>query len=118
MPTEDITVSSDRRAISALLFIAAGTNTMDVYSALNSSPWTAESFGGDPGKAATCREYVIHAMVVTSAYCVGSALIAKSWWPLIGSVIMNGYMYWLYDRALSRAQENNSQTWSDSGGKS
>lgn len=99
------------RALSAILFINASTNALDVYSALNSSPWTAENFGGDPEKAAACLEYVYHGMAVTTFYAVASALIANNIWPVIGATIANGYMFWLYKRALFRAQARGSEGW-------
>jgi hypothetical protein len=101
----------DRRALSALLFMAAGTNALDVYSALNSSPWTAESFGGDPEKAKACREYVYHSIGLTSFFGITSAVIGHSWWPIIGTILANGYMMWLYNRALGRAAARNSTGW-------
>ena len=75
-----------RRALSAIMFMQALTNAMDVYSALNSSPWTAENFGGDESKAKSCREYVWHSIAVTSIYGISSSIIAESWWPVIGEV--------------------------------
>lgn len=102
------------RALGAILFISASTNAMDVYSALNSSPWTAESFGGDPAKAKACREYVHHSLAVTAFYSLGAAAIARSWWPIWGWAIAAIYMYWLYDRALTRAQNRGSTNWSGS----
>jgi hypothetical protein len=109
---ENLGLGSDAgRAAAALLFIASSTNAMDVYSALNSSPWTAESFGGDPEKAAACREYVWHALAVTSFYAGAGAVIGKSPWPIIGFVPAAGYMYWLYWRALNRAVERDSKGW-------
>ena len=107
----DELIGGNSRAIGAILFLAAGTNAMDVYSALNSSPWTAESFGGDPEKAKACREYVWHSIAVTSFYGVTSGIIARSWWPIIGVFLADLYMYYLYDRALKRAQERKSTTW-------
>jgi hypothetical protein len=107
----DIGLGLDRRTASALLFIGASTNALDVYSALNSSPWTAESFGGDPEKAAACREYVYHSIAVTSFYATVAAVIAKNPWPIVGMVLADGYMYWLYDRALKRAVERGSTEW-------
>lgn len=101
----------NERALSALLFIGASTNALDVYSALNSSPWTAESFGGDPEKAEACKEYVFHSMGVTGFYAIVGALIARNVWPVVGAVLANGYMYWLYDRALTRASERGSTGW-------
>lgn len=104
---------SGARAVSAVLFLAASTNALDVYSALNSSPWTAESFGGDPDKAAACREYVYHSIAVTSFYGITASYIGRSWYPVIGTLLANLYMYWLYNRALSRAQARGSKEWDD-----
>lgn len=110
---EDILgANTGERALSALLFIGASTNAMDVYSALNSSPWTAESFGGDPEKAKACLEYVYHSIAVTAFYAVASALIARNPWPIYGWIIAAAYMYWLYQRALGRAQARGSESWS------
>lgn len=103
------------RVASAILFITASTNALDVYSALNSSPWTAQSFGADPEKRASCMEYVHHSIVVTSAYAIGASLLAHNLWPIIGAAIANVYMYWLYRRALGRAVASGSQHWNDNG---
>lgn len=103
--------SKGGRAISALLFIQSSTNAMDVYSALNSSPWTAQSFGADPEKRAACLEYVYHSLAVTAFYSGAAALLAGSWWPVIGWALASGYMYWLYVRALQRAQDSGSTGW-------
>jgi len=114
MPAEEVLAQrqgADRRALGALLFIASMTNAMDVYSALNSSPWTAESFGADPDKARACMEYVWHSIAVTSATAVAAAMIAESWWPVVGMAVADAYMYWLYRRALGRAQARGSTSW-------
>lgn len=95
----------------AILFLAAGTNVMDIYSALMSSPWTAENFGADEEKAASCREYLAHSIGWTSFYCISAAIIAESWWPVAGLVMSNAYMYWIYQRALARGEEAASEGW-------
>ena len=102
------------RAMGAILFISASTNAFDIYSALNSSPWTAESFGGDPDKAKACREYVYHSLAVTAFYSFGAAAIARSWWPIAGWLIASAYMFFLYERALARAENRGSTSWSGS----
>lgn len=107
--------SDAARVASAILFIQASTNAMDVYSALNSSPWTAQSFGADPEKRKACMEYVYHSLGVTAFYSFAAAALAKSWWPIVGWSIASGYMYYLYTRALARAQDSGSTSWGDSG---
>ena len=114
--TIDFQLQGDaQRTGSAILFIQASTNALDVYSALNSSPWTAQSFGADPTKRAACMEYVHHSIAVTAFYAVAAAWMARNPWPIIGMAIADVYMYWLYKRALDRACSAGSTDWSDSG---
>lgn len=103
--------SDGGRALSAILFVQSSTNSLDVFSALNSSPWTAQSFGADPEKRAACLEYVHHSLAVTLFYNASAAVLARSWWPMIGWAIASAYMYWLYVRALNRAVESDSHGW-------
>jgi hypothetical protein len=103
----------ERNVVGAILFLQAGTNVFDVYSALNSSPWTSENFGADPQKAKSCMEYVVHSMAWTTFYCGLAAYVAKSWWPIMGLVVANGYMFWLYRRALNRGAVAGSAGWAN-----
>jgi hypothetical protein len=114
---DGIGLGANDRAISAILFIQASTNALDVYSALNSSPWTAQSFGADPEKRRACMEYVYHSIGVTAFYAIAAAAIARNPWPIVGMVIADVYMYWLYSRALSRAVQSGSTSWGDSGAR-
>lgn len=98
-------------ALAALLFMTSAMMTLDAYSTLESSPWTAENFGADPVKAASCREYLTHAVVYSMAYAVASAYIAKNWWPILGSAIANAYLIWLYLRALERGKVTGAAGW-------
>src|SRR5581483_11747049 len=116
MASLELGLGSDAaRVASAILFIQASTNAMDVYSALNSSPWTAQSFGADPEKRKACMEYVYHSLGVTLFYSAAASVLAKNWWPMVGWALASGYMYYLYTRALNRAQASGSTSWSDSG---
>lgn len=99
------------RAVSALLFMTSAMTTLDAYSTLNSSPWTSENFGADEHKAASSREYVRHAIAFSMVYATASALIAESVWPVVGSAIANVYLWWLYERALSRGRLAGSSGW-------
>src|ERR1700735_1166937 len=109
--------SDAARVAAAILFIQSSTNAMDVFSALNSSPWTAQSFGADPEKRKACMEYVYHSLAVTAFYSFSAALLAKSIWPVLGWVIAAGYMWTLYRRALDKAQASGSTSWDDNGGQ-
>lgn len=103
------------KALAAILFLNTSTMTMDVYSALNSSPWTAQSFGGDPEKAKSCRHYVYQSIGVTMFYGVAGSVIAKSPWPIIGTIIADVYMFSLYEHALRKAASSGSGSWGDKG---
>jgi len=96
------------RVGAGVLLMQAGTYAMDAFGAVNSSPWTAENFGGDADKARSCREYVYHAVGMTMVYCTGAAILTQSPWPLIGAVLQLVYMYWIYMRALRRATQRGS----------
>lgn len=111
--TLELGLSTDAsRASSAILFMQASMTMMDTFSALNSSPWTAESFGSDPQKQKSCKEYVYHGLAVAIFYSVAASMLAKNWWPIIGASIGGTYMFWLYMRALKRADERGSTGWS------
>lgn len=99
-----------RNATAALLFMQAGMYSLDAFSAVNSSPWTAETVGGDEKKAASMREYMYHAAMITSVFSIGGAMIAESWWPIIGGFTALAYMLFLYQRALKRGFDEGS-TW-------
>lgn len=98
-------------AAGALLFMGAVMVAMDCMSSLNSSPWTSETFGASPEKAASSREYVRHSVVVSGGLSVASAVIAKSWWPIIGVVATNAYLVWIYERALQRGEASGVEGW-------
>lgn len=101
-------------ALAALLFMTSAMTTLDAYSTLLSSPWTAENFGADPDKTKSCKEYLRHAVIYSMAYAAASAYIAHSWWPIVGSAIANLYLIWLYTRALDRGKVTGSQGWAKS----
>jgi hypothetical protein len=104
-------VAGAGNALAALLFMTSAMTTLDAYSTLESSPWTAENFGADPDKAKSCKEYLRHAVVYSMAYAAASAYIAHSWWPIVGALVSNLYLIWLYLRALERGKVTGSQSW-------
>lgn len=106
-------LGSGDKKISALLFMQAGMIVLDAYSTLNSSPWTAESFGADQRRADALKEYVCHAAIYSSAYCIASAAIGETPWPLYGAAVNNAYLIWLYARASRRGREAGSDGWAN-----
>ena len=90
-------------ALAAVLFLQAVNETMQAYGTLNSSPWTAESFGADDRRAKAMREYVAHAVV----FSMITGVIA-AW---IGTVGVNIYLVCLYMRASARGQAAGAEGW-------
>jgi hypothetical protein len=103
--------------LAALLFMTASMNTLDAYSTLNSSPWTAESFGADERRANALKEYVAHAVVYSMSYSAAAAFIARgkaaTWSIMLGSIVTNVYLVTLYMRASARGRAAGSDGWSN-----
>lgn len=98
-----------RNAASAILFLQSGMYALDAYSSVNSSPWTAETVGGDEEKAKSMKGYCVHATALAAIYAVSAAMIAESWWPIFGATLTLLYMGWLYWRALKKGFDEGSQ---------
>jgi cation transport regulator ChaB len=109
--------ASGADAIAALLFLAAINETMQAYGTLNSSPWTAESFGADDRRAKALREYVAHAVVFSMVTSLIAAFVANgkrsTWAILAGAVGTNAYLVWLYSRASVRGRDAGSSGWAN-----
>jgi len=109
--------SSGSDAVAALLFLAAINETAQWYGSLNSSPWTAESFGADDRRARALREYVAHAVVASMVTAGVAAFVARgktaTWAILAGATATNVYLVWLYARASVRGREAGSAGWAN-----
>lgn len=111
--------ATGRNELSAILFLQASMNTLDAYSTLNSSPWTAESFGADERRAKALKEYVAHAVGYSMLYAIAAAILARG--PratsaiLAGAIITNVYLVYLYTRASKRGRAAGSSDWANSG---
>ncbi|HXZ74678.1 MAG TPA: hypothetical protein VEH31_27945 [Streptosporangiaceae bacterium] len=108
---------SGGNAVAALLFLTSSMNTLDAYSTLNSSPWTAESFGADERRSKALREYVAHAVVYSMAYAMAAAFIARGKGPTLaiitGAVVTNVYLVILYARASTRGRAAGAAMWAN-----
>jgi hypothetical protein len=96
------------RAVAAQLFLMGYYEFFNLCGAFNSSPWTAESFGGDPGKNASARKYVRKTIVRGVAVSGGGVIISGMWWPLIGTTIAAADTWWTYHQALAKAEQTGS----------
>lgn len=108
-----------RNEMAAVLFLAAINETMQAYGTLNSSPWTAESFGADDRRAASLREYVTHAVVFSSVTGLIAARVASGRKATVaivsGVALTNVYLVWLYIRASRRGREAGDTGWANGG---
>lgn len=111
--------------IAAMLFIGAGTNVYDAYSAVMSSPWSTEKFTAGSDEEAMARRYVRHAITISWLYAVGGAGIILmdpgtpngiAVMPILGAALATAYMFWLYDQALKRAASGAGMGGSSQGG--
>ena len=88
---------------------------MQAYGTLNSSPWTAESFGADDRRVKALKEYVTHAVVFSMATGLIAAKIASgrtATYAIIGGVVgTNAYLVWLYQRASARGRGAGASGW-------
>jgi len=101
----------------AILFLGAINETMQAYGTLNSSPWTAESFGADDRRAAALKEYVSHAVgfsLITGGMAAYIARGKMATYSILGGVIItNVYLVWLYRRASRRGRDAGSSNWAN-----
>lgn len=111
--------ASGQDALAAVLFLASLNETMQAYGTLNSSPWTAESFGADERRAKAMREYVAHAVVFSMLAALIAAWVAhgrKATWSIVlGAAGTNAYLVWLYLRASRRGMEAGDSDWTITG---
>lgn len=106
-----------RNQLAAVLFLAAINETMQAYGTLNSSPWTAESFGADDRRAAALREYVTHAVVFSMLTSFIAAWVADGEAAtasiILGAAGTNVYLVWLYTRASKRGRVAGDTGWAN-----
>lgn len=100
------------------LFMVAAAESFNIFSAMNSSPWTAENFGADKQKADSCKRYVAISIVANEALGLGASLLAHNWWPLVGTTAVSGFMWYIYYDALKKGAETNSTGWGSGNGNS
>lgn len=94
----------DRPSSAAVgLGLVATAQVFEVFSALNSSPWTVENVGADEEKGRSVVAYVTIAIAVSEGMGVGASLLGDSWWPFVGTTLACLILGVVYKRALDRA---------------
>jgi hypothetical protein len=92
------------RAVDGLGFAAGVYLAYDCMSTLNSSPWTHETFGGSPGKAASAQHYVRLALVRSTALATLTSFLMGSIMPLLGASVANADLFYIYWKAKCIAE--------------
>jgi hypothetical protein len=101
-----------KRALWALLLLSGAMYSIDIFSAVNSSPWTAQSFGGDPEKEKSLKKYIRHGVIGSVVAGTVASVVAETPAPMVGSVAAAAYMYWLYDGAIKASKDKGNTGWS------
>jgi hypothetical protein len=105
------------RALAAMLFMAGYRDVLDTTSTLQSSPWTTENVAADEDMANSMKYYLWQTTVSSSLMGVLGSAVAGSGWPIGGTVIGIGYMWYIYMHALNKARskQNTGQGWFKNG---
>lgn len=74
----------------------------NTYSATNSSPQTTELFAGD--RSDTLMKYVMIGHAQAIGIGIVGSLLAKKWWPIIGTVGVGVIMHGMYTHAVNAGQ--------------
>ncbi len=104
MAGELTTESRTNRGVQGLGFAAGIYIAYDAMSTLNSSPWTHETFGGNPGKAESAQHYVRLAIVRSTALAILTSWLMGSIAPLAGATVANADLFYVYWTAKEKAK--------------
>lgn len=94
------------RGVQGLGFAAGVYISLDCMSTLNSSPWTHQTFGGDPGKAESAQHYVRQAIAVSTALAAFTGFLMGSPAPIVGATVTNVGLWYVYHRAGQKAKQS------------
>lgn len=95
------------RALAAILMMQGYRDVLDTTSTLQSSPWTTENVGADEDMANSMKYYLWQTTGSSAIMGVLGSVVAGSYWPIGGTAIGIGYMWYIYLHALRNAQEKN-----------
>lgn len=103
------------QAVGAVLYLVAVDASFNAYSSINSSPWTYENMSGDGDKASSGSKYVWMANGAAVVLGAFATILAKSFWPLAGSVTVAALMHMLYRHAMSTGSKEGNTGWGSKG---
>jgi hypothetical protein len=101
--TAESSSSKTNRGLFGLGFASGIYIAYDAMSTLNSSPWTHETFGGDPGKAESAQHYVRLALTRSAVLSGITSVLMGSPAPLIGAAAAGADLFYIYWKATEKA---------------
>jgi hypothetical protein len=97
------------RAFAALLLMQGYRDVMDSASTLQSSPWTMENVGADEDMADSMRFYLWQTTVSSLIMGAVGSSIAGTFWPMGGTLLGIGYLWYIYEHARNKALDKDAQ---------
>ena len=89
--------NANRHALAGILFLAACNEALQAYGTFNSSPQTTELFAA--AREGTLMKWVRIGSLNALAFGSFGAWIARSVWPLVGTLVVIAEMEFLYRHA-------------------
>ena len=79
----------------------------NMFSGMLPSLFTISTFsGGDDAKREHTKTWIrkgeVQATLMTMAVAIGAGVISESPWPVIGSLVICGYLVWQYEMAMKQ----------------
>lgn len=100
-------------AQAAGLFLMSLGSAFEVLSAMNSSPWTMESFGADERRAKAGMKYTILGLGMAMTIGAGASLLTGTIWPLVGIALISIVMFFVYKNAIKLGREAGNTGWAN-----
>lgn len=99
--------STRRTHESIALFVLVMDGVPNYWSGFLPSLFTIATFsGGDEAKTAHTREWIrrgeIQAVALSLTLGAATSMLSEEPWPLVGAIIMCGYLAWQYENALRK----------------
>lgn len=94
-----------RKGVDGVAFMVSFGESFQIVGAFSSSPWTITNVGADEAKAASAQWFIKLAIVNNLvAYGVIGSFLTQSLAPLVGTLLANGEIWWVYQKAIKDAK--------------
>jgi hypothetical protein len=102
--------SRTNRGVQGLGFAAGIYISLDCMSTLNSSPWTHQTFGGDPAKRKSAQGFVRLGIASSTALAALTSVLMGSWSPMVGATVTNAGLWYVYHQAGQKAAQGGGES--------